>query len=163
MVQNFAFGKFFPRARVIPMNNAVKIILSNLGKFKFHPGQMIYLRILRVSPLQSHPFEISWWQEDEHGYATSVSLLIKTRGGFTKDLLRYAASGELLACIDGPYGNPLDLGGYGCIMMFATGIGIAAHIPYIKDILNKRKRWMSPARSISLAWEIDKTGKANSS
>ena len=145
------------------MNNAVKIILSNLEKFKFHPGQMIYLRILRVSPLQSHPFEISWWQEDEHGYATSVSLLIKTRGGFTKDLLRYVASGELLACINKLYNNSLNLDGYDYIMMFITRIGIAAHIPYIKDILNKRKRWMSPAKSILLAWEIDKIGKANSS
>ena len=55
-------------------------------------------------------------------------------GSFTAELDRHTNK-NLLAFIDGPYGVRHDFGEYGTVVMFASGIGIAGHIPYIKDSL----------------------------
>lgn len=161
IVRNVGWGRLFAQANVVVRNDAVKIVLTNLKPFKPRPGQFVYLRLLdlgRFTWLENHPFGIIW-HEGKDGRADSISLLAKARGDFTDKLLRHATTKHnFLACVEGPYGGTIDLSRYGCVLMFATGIGIAAQVPYIREILERRLRWESPTRRLVVAWEIDREG-----
>lgn len=103
----------------------------------------------------------------------------KARHGFTKNLLDksnrsllddngnmrnppgdpsfvYATGNSkvMKAFIDGPYGRELDLSQYGTVLLFATDIGIAAQLPYLKQLIAERREWDSKTRRIALFWEI---------
>ena len=83
----------------------------------------------------------------------TISLLVESRGGFTAELDRHTNK-KLLALIDGPYGIHHDFGEYGAVIMIATGIGIAAHIPFIKDLISGYNGCTVKTRRIRLIWEI---------
>ena len=95
---------------------------------------------------------ISWWERDIQGL--TISLLVKLRGGFTAELDRHANK-NLLAFIDGPYSVQHGLGEYGTVIMFASGIGIAGHIPYIKELIIGYNDCSVRTRRIRLVWEIE--------
>lgn len=44
---------------------------------------------------------------------------------------------------------------YGNVILFASGIGIAAHLVYIKQLLNARDQGPTRTQVISLLWEVD--------
>ncbi len=43
----------------------------------------------------------------------------------------------LKSCINRPYGRVKDVGNYGSIVMFASGIGIATQVPYLKELIRE--------------------------
>ncbi|KAA8649651.1 NADPH oxidase family protein [Aspergillus tanneri] len=116
---------------------------------------------------QSHPFTISWWEDNDIGKATSVSLLLRSRSGFTRKLLdRLGQEREYTVWIDGPFGpasiGPCGFGGqmgdYGHVFMVATGIGIATQLPYIKELLGEYRKARIRTQRISLIWQLDEEG-----
>lgn len=90
--------------------------------------------------LHTHPFMIASWTE---GTAPGLFLLVSPKNGFTRKLLQYARpysedsadSDYRIAWFSGPHGRPMDLGQYGSVIMFATGLGIAAQLPHLKDLI----------------------------
>jgi NAD(P)H-flavin reductase len=48
-----------------------------------------------------------------------------------------------------------SLSEYGHIFMIATGIGIAAQIPYIKELLDGQRKGVVKTQKITLIWELD--------
>ncbi|QKX61654.1 uncharacterized protein TRUGW13939_08806 [Talaromyces rugulosus] len=62
-----------------------------------------------------------------------------------------STSGQI-AIIEGPYGRSLDLGMYDRVLLFATGVGVAAQIPYLKKMLEDFPERRRPQR-IALYWE----------
>ncbi|CAI7615488.1 unnamed protein product [Penicillium pancosmium] len=42
--------------------------------------------------------------------------------------------------------------------MVTTGIGIAAHLPYIKELLDGHDKAEVPTQRISLVWQLDEMG-----
>ncbi|THC92163.1 hypothetical protein EYZ11_008378 [Aspergillus tanneri] len=90
----------------------------------------------------------AWWEVNEQGKATSISLLVQKRDGFTQSLMDHQAK-EFLTWFDGPYGEPVDLSSYNNILLVASGMGIAAQVPYIRELLNHRPKY------IFVAWELD--------
>lgn len=130
---------------------------------KFHPGQFVYLCLpsfSTLSVLQSHPFQISWAYQDEKGRQVLV-LLVKPRRGFTGQLTLAPSDRRYHAFVEGPYGRHLNLGQYGTVLLFATGIGIAGQLPYLKELLELYIDCRVKTRRISLFWEIDKEGKSS--
>lgn len=93
---------------------------------------------------QTHPFTISWWENNLKGRAISISILFRPRSGFTQRLLDYVkAHQDYGAWVDGPFGSSSigwkvnsRVGDYGHAFMVTTGIGIAAYLPYIKELLD---------------------------
>jgi len=125
--------------------------------WEFKAGQYIYLCIPGVSFcawFQYHPFVVSWWQRNENG-DTKVVLLVQPRKGFTRDIKKYAGS-SLKAFIEGPYGSEKDLGSYGNVVLFATGIGIAGQLPYIRRLLEGHNNREVKTGRISLFWQVNK-------
>jgi NAD(P)H-flavin reductase len=60
-------------------------------------------------------------------------------------------SNVFLTWIDGPYGLSLNLASYNHVLMVATGIGIAAQISYVKELLEVKDEGPSDSRSIFVA------------
>ena len=108
------------------------------------------------------PYVITWWDNNESGEMESFTLLVKPRSGFTNKL-KMLPSTRYRAWIDGPYGPDRDLGtpisDYGHIFMVATGIGIGAQIPYIKQLLEGYRRGVVRTQKIVLIWQMDLEGE----
>lgn len=68
------------------------------------------------------------------------------------------ASNGIRVLIDGPYGVAKDLSKYGTIVLFATGIGIASQLSYMKSILES-PLWKTGVQRMSLYWEVSSAGK----
>jgi NAD(P)H-flavin reductase len=114
-----------------------------------------------LSMFQMHSFVVSWWEEDDQGEEI-ISLLVKPRSGLTRQFGdRLREPNEYCVIIDSPYG-PDRAGGmirdvcdYGHILMIATGIGIAAQVPYIKELLDGQRKGIVRTQRITLVWELD--------
>ena len=98
---------------------------------------------------------VSWWENDEDNHY--VALLVQVRSGFTKDLLFHAAANQpkLLALIEGSYGREIPLREYGTALLFATGIGIAGQLPYVKYILEEHRQGRAKTQKVVLLWELE--------
>ncbi|KAL5359314.1 hypothetical protein BJX96DRAFT_183665 [Aspergillus floccosus] len=153
--RNITSARFGSRACVRRKHaGAAELVIPVNRPFVARAGMTIYIWMPGVSPLsilQSHPFTITWWETDDEGRAKSLSLLIQKRNGFTRRLLDHSAT-EFLAWIDGPYNKSLNLGQYQRVLMVASGNGIVAQIPYIRELLD-----LDPdvERTIFVAWEVD--------
>lgn len=90
-----------------------------------------------------------------------MSLMFCARTGFTRKLLNYAEPDrEYWAWIDGPFSpSPVyvskEVGDYGHLLMVTSRIGIAAQLPYIKELLERRRNAEVCTQKISLVWQLD--------
>jgi hypothetical protein len=170
------------RAKAIAMPDGVQVHVKLVQPWTFRAGQFVYLclpGISRSAFLQSHPFVLSWWYKNANGDDIAV-FMMRPRRGFTRNLgdiapqpsrdwkalansleglelesYDTARSKELKAIIEGPYGNKLNLESYDTVLLFATGIGIAAQLPYVRQLLQQHYAWVAKTRRIALFWEIN--------
>ena len=142
--------------------STIRVIINVSRTWNFRPGRYVYLSIPRLSHyyfFQSHPFMASWWEDDEDNHC--IALLVQVRSGFTKDLLFHATTNqsELLALVEGPYGQEIPLHEYGTALLFATGIGIAGQLPYVRHILEEYRRGKAKTQKVVLFWELESGGE----
>ena len=102
---------------------------------------------------------VTWWDNDIDGKATNVYLLVKPENGFSRKIGRYAGACALKSWIDGPYGQIKDAGDFGSVLIFASGIGIAAQVPYLKELIRGYKECRVRAKRILLVWQLNKESK----
>jgi predicted ferric reductase len=153
--RNIVVGRPFAKAQVKEVSNALRVTVTVPRGWEVKPGQYLFLTIPRagiLSGVQSHPFMIAWWEWSVTGL--KVYLLVKRRHGFTKDLTRRIGKISL-AFIDGPYGQKHDFGDYGTVVMFATDIGIAGHMPFIKDLVRGYNSCEVRTRRIVVVWQME--------
>ena len=159
--RNFALGRSMATAKITQHSGAMQVNIKVPRPWEVKPGQYIFLTIPAAgitSVLQSHPFMIAWWERNGDGL--TISLLIKPRRGFTRKL-GGITNRDHLAFIDGPYGPDHAFGEYGTVLMFATGIGIAGHMSYIKDLVRGYNSCEVRTRRIVLVWQLDDEGEAS--
>ena len=157
--RNFARGRSLGTARVTELSSAMKVAINVPRPWHVKAGQYIYLSIPAAgitSALQSHPFMIVWWERNVDGL--TIFLLVKPRRGFTSKLSGIK-NRKVVALIDGPYGAEHNFGEYGTALMFATGIGIAGHMSYIKDLISGYNSCDVRTRRIVLIWQLDYEGE----
>lgn len=163
------------------MPGGFQVHIKVVRPWKFNVGQFVYLSIPGVSlsaPFQSHPFALSWWYKTESGDDIAV-FLVQPKQGFTKrlgyltpqpskgwkaqatsreglrlDSFDTSGSKKWKTIIEGPYGNDLNLRTYDTVLLFATGIGIAAQLPYVRQLLAEHYAWIAKTRRIALFWEM---------
>lgn len=171
--RNFVIGRPFAKAvatrlpnssqsnpMLIDPTNVLRVDITVPRKWRVRAGQYIFLSIPRLgvlTGLRGHPFMISWWDWSQKGL--TVSLLVKSRTGFTREL-DSQRNRKLLAFIDGPYGIQHKFGDYGTVIMFATGIGIVGHIPYVKDLISGYNSCEVRTQRILVIWQINKESKS---
>jgi predicted ferric reductase len=159
-------------------NDVTQIVLHMRRPWKFGPGQYAYLRIPHISAtaiFQSHPFFLVWWDQ-ARGEAI---FLVSPRRGFTRSLLahrsgwidkvtnqtighiqRQLKAKAMSVLIEGPYGRSKNLGTYGTVLMVATGIGIAGHLPYIRYLVEAHANRLVVTQKVRLHWEMTRECKS---
>lgn len=145
----------------IVMNGAYHVHLWLNRSFKVHPGQYLYLIVPWLglpSLFQRHPFWIVWWDQDNVRDGIHLQLLVRQRRGFTHRLLSYRDK-KYSAWIQGPYGQTRDLAEFGTVVMFATDIGIAAHLSYLKCLLYGYAMSSVCTRRAIVVWEVKDSGE----
>ncbi|KAL3459618.1 hypothetical protein BJX64DRAFT_291124 [Aspergillus heterothallicus] len=169
--RNFVFGRKSKSVRMSVRHNAENIVHVTLNlprPWMVRAGERVNLGVPSLGVFyffQTHPFTITWWEENDDGSAFSIALMFRARAGFTWKL--YTNPGQdYWAWIDGPFGPSIvqeyglsrDVGDYGHILMVTSGIGIAAQLPYIKELLQRRQQAEIRTQKISLVWQLDRTG-----
>ncbi|KAG0159396.1 hypothetical protein PDIDSM_6918 [Penicillium digitatum] len=156
--------------------DAMRITLRMARPWTFRPGQHIYLYIPAVSLWTSHPFSVGWSEtEDSNSDEKSlpltsrdilgapqkrtISLLVRRRTGMTDRLFQRAANSPspqitLRAFAEGPYGNIHTMDSYGTVMLFAGGVGITHHIPFVRHLVAGFADNTVAARRVTLVWII---------
>jgi NAD(P)H-flavin reductase len=140
---------------MVDSSNVLRLDVSVPRPWRVKAGQSILLSIPRLGVLtgvRGHPFTISWWHRDRKGL--TLSLLVQRRAGFTAALDRHVKR-QLLAFIDGPYSAPHNFGEYGTVVMLASGIGIAGHMPYIKELISGYNSCEVRTRRVLVVWQVD--------
>lgn len=137
--QSFGLLRGWSRATVEHIGEAQVVTVDLPRQFRFNAGQYIYLwipRLLLRSAVLSYPLTIAWWTEHVSGSVDTLILLIKSRGGLSRRLALVTSLKSLLVAIEGPYGPCIDTSIYGTLILYASGIGIAAHTAIMKQAIN---------------------------
>ena len=64
-----------------------------------------------------------------------------------------------LAIFSGPHGKAVSIGDYGKVLMIATGFGIAAQLPYLRELVSGFNNYQVRTREIRLVWQLQSFGK----
>lgn len=137
-------------AKVKVDNHTVQLSLRTSQPIKIQAGQYINLWMPTVSlqsVIQSHPFTVTSWSEAKQ---TQLDLPCK---GFTKNLLEYGASHPDKPCLvffSGPHGHSAPVQDYETVVMVASGYGIVAHLPYLKQLLYGHRARKGRTRRVHL-------------
>lgn len=104
---------------------------------------------------------VSWTE----GHLMSLQLVVEPQRGLTKifqDIVENdestASSNSYVAFYSGPHGHSEPMGEYGTVLMFASGLGIAAQLPYIKQLLYDGARCRTRTKRIHLVWQLQEPG-----
>ena len=110
-------------------SNMIKVVVSAPERFKWKPGQHVFLRFLTVPGLHSlstHPFTVANVPTDvKSSGKRDVEIVFRVRGGITKVLQSMATTNpRSRVLLDGPYGGiPVSLRGFDRVYLLAGGSG----------------------------------------
>lgn len=160
------------QARIAHFEDTIKVELTLSRPLKVKAGQYINLWIPSLSfwsIFQSHPFTVASWSDGEQD---SLDLFIEPRGGMTQKLLHHLTPGSdgsqprldgslpRLALFSGPHGISAPVGDYETVLMVASGSGIVAQLPYLKQLVYGYNARKSRTRRVHLVWQLETRGKA---
>ncbi|PWW75021.1 hypothetical protein C7212DRAFT_282248 [Tuber magnatum] len=156
--------------------DAVRVTLHLARPWTFKPGQHLYLYMPRLALWTSHPFTISWSEDEQHVKfddeklslhrqdithvsRTTLSLIIRRRTGFTNTLYKKACDAPeriftTRALVEGPYGKIDTLGSYGTVVLIASGVGITHPVPHVRELVDGYAKGTVATRRITLVWAI---------
>ena len=113
---------------------------------------------------QSYPFVIAWWtwtQTAHHRRRLTVHALTDRRLG---DNLKLTANTHtrLFTLLSGPFGQGPALGEFGTVVLITTGMGISAHLPMIKTVIEECQSFRARTRKLRLLWQVDQESMCRS-
>lgn len=158
--RNKAAGRGCPQASMSHINDIAKVSLTLSRPLEVKAGQHIglWMPLDFWSLWQSHPFVVTSWSE---GPQSTLDLFIEPRRGFTQKLLQYSKSNHspCLALFSGPHGTSAPVGDYETVLMVASGFGIAAQLPYLKQLIYGYNACKTRTRRVHLVWQLETLGK----
>jgi predicted ferric reductase len=156
--------------------DAVRVTICMARPWKFQPGQHLYLYMPRLALWTSHPFSVSWSEQEQyvkfddeklslhrqdivHAGQSTMSLIIRRRTGFTDTLYKkaYASPDRTFttrALVEGPYGKVDTLGSYGSVVLIAGGVGITHPVAYVRELVGAFAQGTVATRRVTLVWVI---------
>lgn len=164
LYRNFRNWKYSCKVSIESLPDAYQVHAKISRPWKYRAGQYIYVCVPGASYsafLQSHPYMVAWWYPYDKDRDVVV-FIIQRQMGFTQSLQTSISSSqptELRAIVEGPYGKEIHLDEYGTVLLFATGIGIAGQLPYVKQLLENFHNHDAKARRIALFWQVDAEGR----
>lgn len=171
--RNFGHGTTKATLETLP-GSATRVTLQLARPFHFRPGQHVYLTVPSIGLWTSHPFSVAWCESSsapsddmEKGLppspfapaSTTVSLIVRSRDGFTSKLHNKAlqspsASASLNAIVEGPYSSTASLSSYGTVLLIAGGVGITHMLPFIPHLIDGFSNGTVACRRLNLVWII---------
>ncbi|KAI1955084.1 hypothetical protein LOZ58_006869 [Ophidiomyces ophidiicola] len=141
-----------PRALV----SLIRIPDSSAGTTGHDSGSLVSIRVTLPRPMKSHPFTIVSWSKGEQD---ALDLIVQPRRGLTADLLRLAESSpesslSSPAFISGPHGVRNSVGKYETVLLVASGPGIIAVIPHVKQLIHGYNTKSSRTRRVHFVWQL---------
>ncbi|KAA1468607.1 hypothetical protein DENSPDRAFT_833976 [Dentipellis sp. KUC8613] len=117
----------------------VKVTIEAPLRFKWKPGQHVFLRFLTapgLHPLSTHPFTISNIPSEGMAGKQEVEVVFRVHGGITKALQKMAMDkATSRVFLDGPYGGlPVSLRGYDRVYLLSGGSGASFTLPLLMDL-----------------------------
>lgn len=171
---NISLGqnRWFPRVNIatvyrtgsdaqVVMADACHLEITLHRLWTVRAGQYLFITIPRLgipTVFQHHPFWIVWWEQSREDRTMKIDLLVRKRNGFTRRLLSHRDN-EYAAWITRPLGRSKNFGDYGSVLMFATDIGIAAHLPYLKTLTEGRSHASIRTRRVVIIWQVKDSSK----
>ncbi|KAI9853593.1 MAG: hypothetical protein M1824_001086 [Vezdaea acicularis] len=144
------------KLKVQQEGNLLKVEVTLKRPWDVKPGQYVYLTVPSngyLGILQAHPYYIAWWGTKNRN--NTITLLIQTRTGFSKYLNLIGQNTS--AILQGPWGHTENLHDYDKVLMFASGIGLAVHLPYIRYLLELHNEVKSRVRRLTVVWLIEES------
>ncbi|KAF2727578.1 hypothetical protein EJ04DRAFT_594415 [Polyplosphaeria fusca] len=125
--------------------------------WKVEPGQYVYLSLPSISRhragfLQSHPYTVAWSDD------ATVTLLIQRAAGFSNTIFETSKQ-QSSVIVDGPYGKEPPIQDFDKVLYIASGIGIAAHLLSIRQLLQDHENQSARVRRLTLLWFLETRGK----
>lgn len=151
-------GLGLSRARISYELGTIKVRLHLRKPLRVKAGQYINLWVPSAglwSFTQTHPFTVTSWSNEPQSH---LDLFIERGRGFTKDLFDLSEYGPTTSIVlfSGPHGKKLPIQRYENIIMMASGFGIAAHLPYLKNLIHNHHSHKLPIRRVHLIWQMDR-------
>ena len=169
LFRNFAFGQSRVEIDIVRVEDHVSLTMIPSRAWKVKAGQ--YLNIVipglgLTSILQGYPMTIAWWTT---GPNSCLYFLVEPRSAFAKKLLTVAHRPRVddegrpstdpkdyyFAYFSGPHGRTIVVDKYGSVLLIATGMGIAAQIPYLKELIQRYNSGQARTRKVTLVWQLD--------
>ena len=150
------------------MSGGIKVTVIVPSRLQIKPGQYINLWIPSISFwsfLQSHPFVVA---SCTGGQQTTLELLIGPQKGLTSKFLRNSTNGSdsvsdlRLALFSGPHGLSAPLAEFETVLLVASGLGIAAQLPYLRYLIRGYNDFQVRTRRIHLVWQLESLRKQSS-
>ena len=152
----------FPRATVTQSRCAIIVNVALSRPLFVRAGQQVNLWLFMPSTsfrslFQSHPFVVASWSDVPQ---SSLDLLVEPRQGLTQHLLTRSGlqNNSCPVLFNGPHGISVPVGEYEVVLMIASGFGIAAQLPYLKQLLHGYNSRRVRTRRIHLVWELKTLG-----
>lgn len=142
-----------------PVAEASHMSISLPSKIDIHPGQYLYVRVSGLSPcsiVQSHPFYVFWSEEEELTSGMKLFFLIQKGRGLSELLQPHSGKRPKQIFLEGPFGKRIDLSPRQMMFFCATGVGIAAVLPFIKYVIENHS---TEGRKVRVYWVVDKQGE----
>lgn len=164
--QNGLFRHGLAQAEATHVYGAIRLRIQCSKPVKVKAGQYISLWMPSVSFwsfLQSHPFVVISWAEESQNH---LDLLVECRRGLTQKLLNLAEGGRkrhFPLLFSGPHGKSICMDDYEKILMIASDFGIAAQLPYLKQLLRGYNERHLQARRVHLVWQVRDISEYNPS
>ncbi|KAJ5171108.1 uncharacterized protein N7500_003891 [Penicillium coprophilum] len=142
--------------------NAIKITIPT--KMRWRPGQYVYLRLPRISVIQSHPFTIASLCSDDFPSAygekyRDITLVFRPFKGFTRQVFQEAIErgpyNTYSAFVEGPYGGmQREIAAFDDVVFFAGGSGITAIASQLLDLIKKIRDGKAITKSVKVIWAL---------
>ena len=161
LYRNFALGQSSSRISLARRDASVQVSLSIPRPWNVKAGQYVNIWVPSIALWQSHPYTIVSWS------LTTITFLVEPRGRFSRALLSGTLGREQgkgfqtirRAFFTGPHGSVTSMNSYGSVLMFADGYGIAAHLPYVKELIRGYNECKAMTRRIHLVWQLKDRGE----
>lgn len=93
---------------------------------------------------------------------------MEPRRGSRREFLYHAQAGERdgpvgsrCALFSGPHGISAPVGEYESILMIASGFGMVALLPYLRQLIHGYQTRKACTRQIRVVWQVQRIGKWN--
>jgi predicted ferric reductase len=142
--------------------NAIKVTIPT--KMRWRPGQYVYLRLPRISVIQSHPFTIASLCSDDFPSAygekyRDMILVFRPSHGFTREVfqkaLEHGPYRTYSAFVEGPYGGmQREMAAFDDVIFVAGGSGITAIASQLLDLIKKIRDGKAITKSVRVVWAL---------